>query len=227
MLREIKEALNITEDIYELIRSTAKAGMTERELFSAAEQKLNGLGYEKGQYLFDFLSGVRTAGIDGGATDKILEKNDLLLVDFSLCHNGAWCDTCRTFFLGSPSKEQKEIYELLLSAMEAGVRKIGPGVPGEDIYEAVMEPIKRKGMKEKMPHHAGHGIGKQPFQKPVFKPGNKTYLKSGDIVTLEPGAYFLQQWGIRIEDDFLVTEEGAQLLFCCPLGIEHFILPTF
>lgn len=220
----MEKALSVTKDIYELIRRTAATGMTEVTLFSMVEKNLNQLGYKKEQYLFDFLSGDRTARIDGGATEKKLEKGDLLLVDFSLQHEGVWCDTCRTFFFGTPLEEQASAYRLLIAAMKAGFQKIVPGISGEDVYRAALEPLTLRGMNRYMPHHAGHGIGENPFQEPVFRQGAGELLKAGDTVTLEPGLYFSGRWGIRIENDFLVTDDGAEPLFSYPLDLEYFIL---
>ncbi len=224
MLNQIKKALNVTARIYDFIRETAVAGMTEQELFSLIEQELNKLGYQKEHYAFDFLSGFRTSDIDGGPTSKTIEKSDLLLVDFSLQHEGTWCDTCRTFFLGTPSKEQADAYNLLLTAMEAGFKMLSSHTSGECVYQAVIHPIEQRHMKKNMPHHAGHAIGAHPFQNPVLDRGSKDLLKAGDAVTLEPGIYIPDKWGIRMENDFLVTEEGAELLFHYPMDLEYFIL---
>lgn len=224
MVEKIKEALAVTAQVYDLIRETGVAGMSELELFLRMEQKLKQWGYQKEQYKFDFLSGSRTCEIDGGATSKIIRDKDLLLIDFSLWHEGVWCDTCRTFFFGEPSEEQADSYRLILSAMEAGIQTISSGVTGESVYQEVVGPILQQKTGGIMPHHAGHGIGESSFQTPVLDRGRTELLQAGDIVTLEPGIYFPGQWGIRIENDFLVTEEGAVLLFSYPLNLEYFIL---
>ncbi|MDD3212839.1 MAG: M24 family metallopeptidase, partial [Eubacteriales bacterium] len=70
----------------------------------------------------------------------------------------------------------------------------------------------------------GHGVGVKPFQSPVFNQNSGDQLQVGDIVTLEPGLYFPKRWGMRIENDFLVAETGAMLLFDYPLELEYFIL---
>lgn len=222
MQRGLEKGLSISAEVYEWIRANAAVGMREAELFLTVETMLKRMG--RGQYLFDFLSGPRTADIGGDPTDRIIERNDLLLVDFSLEQEGSWCDTCRTFFFGEPTAEQAEAYGTLLSAMENGAKSIVAHADAETIYRAVKQPMELRQLGKRMPHHAGHGVGVKPFQSPVFNQDSGDQLQVGDIVTLEPGLYFPKRWGMRIENDFLVAETGAMLLFDYPLELEYFIL---
>lgn len=172
-------------------------GVSEMEIFRTIKSVYNEKTSENIQFIADVIAGVRTAEVSGPPTEYRLSEGDAVILDLLPRYRGIYCDTTRTLFWGNPSKKQKEMLHSCL---------------------------KRHGYESYFPHHAGHGFGKTIYEAPYFLPGCKTELKENMAVTLEPGIYLPGQFGIRLENDFQITEKGARLLGAMPLGIETYIV---
>jgi Xaa-Pro aminopeptidase len=173
-------------------------------------------------FKYDFLCGNDTVNIDGVTKNYIPKAGDTLLIDISVKVDGGWCDVCRTFFFGEPSEKQKKTFDLIVRSIKAGEEKLIGGAKARDIYRAVNSVYEESG--KKLIHHAGHKIGESCLMQPQFLLENNTALQVGDFYTVESGAY--QNFGVRLENDFLLTEDGAEDLFeeILPLNIEEYIL---
>jgi Xaa-Pro aminopeptidase len=104
------------------------------------------------------------------------------------------------------------LYDLCIEAMASGERELRAGQACHTVYLAVRDVFERAGVAEYFPHHAGHGLGLTHPEAPFFvRHANETLL-SGDVVTLEPGLYVPNLGGIRIENNYLITEQGFERL---------------
>ena len=124
--------------------------------------------------------------------------------------NGYCSDFTRTVFLGSPAKKDREIYALVLGAQIAGKNLVKAGVPAIAPYDAACNAL--GGEVSHFVHGLGHGIAKRIHVKPYLKRASGDTLKENDVVTIEPGLYYKNEFGIRIEDVFIVTKNGAKPL---------------
>ncbi len=198
--------------IFAAVEEGARAGCTELDVYLAAlrvvAEKSAGPAVLDG----DFVSGPRTAEIGGPPTPRVLRPGDLLIVDVYPRVGGYWADCTRSYVVGEPSTEQAELHALLVEAMEAGERLLEPGRPAAEVYEAVRRVLERAGSRASFPHHAGHGVGVTPSEDPRLVPGSSERLQAGMVVTLEPGLYGPAVGGMRLEDNFLVTDDGATCL---------------
>ena len=219
-------------DIQTILRAVGKAyrdfaqgfapGKTTENLFLAFETSLK---ESLGEYetVFDYIWGADTLCVDGVTKNYVPRAGDTLIMDISVGVGGAWCDVCRTFFVGEPSSAQIVAYETVLASLRAGHRALGAGVAACDVYQAVNNVYGSVG--KKLIHHAGHRIGKAPLLQPQFLPENDTPLSLGDTYTLESGLY--EGFGIRLENDFIIEKTGARDLFedILPLNnIKEYIL---
>ena len=212
---------NATKNIYSGLSSFYSAGKTEKDLkrYILKEYKKRlGLYSFKG----DIVAGKRSAIGEGDATDYIIKKGDAIILDLLPMKNGVCSDVTRTFFVGEPTDEQKRVYETVKSALIETEKKLKAGVRACEIYEYMRERLKP--YEETFFHHAGHLIGKRRLMQPQFLPNKTARLKVGDIVTLEPGIYIKDKFGVRLENDYLITENGYEKLFEYPLDIENFII---
>ena len=207
---------------YRAFKENFALGKTSGELFSAFEGSLK---KELGEYetVYDYIWGKDTLRIDGETEKGYIPKpQDTLIMDISVGKDGVWCDVCRTFFVGEPTEGQRERYALIERSLRAGHRALRAGVSAEEIYGQVNAVYKEQG--KELAHHAGHKIGEKPLLQPQFLLGNKTPLVKGGAYTVESGLY--EEFGIRLENDFVITDGSAEDLFenILPLEITWYIL---
>ena len=208
---------------YDRIRREVRAGCTEKELYGKVIDTYRVLGGEGVAYQGDFISGLRTCGIDGPATDKVIERGDTVIVDALCALDGAWCDTTRTFFCGGPTDEQKEVYGVLLDALERTSAMLKPGVKANEIFEFMNAVIADAGYGG-LAHHAGHGLRNSWYEEPYFVADCATVLEEDMLVALEPGIYLPGRFGMRIENNYRVTLRGGENVFGYTLDTEDFII---
>lgn len=208
---------------YDRIRKEIRCGHTEKELYELVINTYLSNTDEKASYCGDFISGKRSSEIEGAATDKIIESGDAIIVDALCSVDGVYCDTTRTFFCGEPTEEQRKVYMLLCQVLEETKKKLLPGIKACSIYNYVDQRLKEEGY-EGLVHHAGHGLRNSWCEEPRFIKDNQTVLEEDMIVALEPGLYFKDRFGIRIENNYRVTKNGGIDVFKYTTDIKDFIL---
>ena len=221
----VGRALEANRAAYEAIRSGLRPGMTEKDahmLVAAAVDRV--CGAEPHEFIGDFVGGARTGAIEGPPTDYVFKAGDLFILDLSVRRGDTWSDTCRTFFLGEPTLRQREAYAAVLACQDEGARRVRAGVVASSVRPPMLAVLEARGFGGKMPHHGGHLVGPKPYMKPAFEAGCDDLIHEGDICTLEPGVYFEGEWGMRVENDYLVTADGVENLFDYPRELEHFII---
>ena len=146
-------------------------------------------------------------------TRKKIERGDSIVVDIS-CTNedGYFADFTRTFAVGKASDKLKEVYSTVKKAQSSAVEKAAPGVSAGEVDEAARSVIDTKGYGEFFFHRTGHGLGLEVHEMPWIKQGNRMKLQKGMVFTVEPGVYLSGQFGVRIEDDLLITESAKENL---------------
>jgi Xaa-Pro aminopeptidase len=158
-----------------------------------------------------FISGPRTLLAAAPATPRRLEQGDLMILDLNPVIRAYKGDTTRTFCVGEPTAAQRRVHDALVRGLEAAEALARPGVRAGDVAAALVAPIVAAGYGT-LPAHGGHGIGLEHLERPYIIPGDPMPLKAGMVITLEPGVYLPEIGGLRIEDDYLVTETGLAVL---------------
>jgi Xaa-Pro aminopeptidase len=147
----------------------------------------------------------------GPPTSRILAAGDLFILDFSVVIAGYRSDFTNTLAVGrKPTAEQKKNMDLCKSAMALGERQLRAGAKCLEVYNAVNGTFEAVGMAEHFGHHAGHGIGLSHPEAPFFVRDADETLVAGDVVTLEPGCYVANVGGMRIENNYLITDAGFE-----------------
>ena len=167
---------------------------------------------------FDIIvaSGYRSALPHGVATDKVIEKGELVTLDFGAYYKGYCSDITRTVAVGEISDELKTIYDIVLEAQLRGMEGIKPGMTGKEADALTRDYITEKGYGEYFGHSTGHGIGLEIHEGPALSVRSDVVLEPGMVVTVEPGIYIAGLGGVRIEDDTVVTENGNESLTHSP-----------
>lgn len=141
-----------------------------------------------------------------------LNTGDLFILDYSVVIDGYRSDFTNTVSVGQPSAEVSELHQICVAAMTAGEQALKAGVTAKAVHAAVMDPYHAAGRAELFTHHAGHGLGLGHPEAPILVPDSTDTLRTGDVVTLEPGIYVKGIGGMRIEHNYLITENGYERL---------------
>ena len=195
-------------------------GKTEAEVACAVESAVQsqigkaGVIYAKSWPLI--MSGINSAygGTFNRTTGKVLQSDELVLIEMAVCVNGYWCDITRTGSIGTISKKQQTICDIVKTAQEIGFQAIKPGVKASTIDRIVREYIDNMGYSIHFQHALGHHVGfryHDPGQG--LSPESELVIAEGMVLTVEPGIYALEfGGGSRIEDNVLVTMNGIKIL---------------
>jgi Xaa-Pro dipeptidase len=217
----LREAIAISEDALHAVIAGVKPGMTERAI--ANDLLIAMLKRGGGPLPFDpiVLTGPNSALPHGAPGDRTLQPGDLLLIDYGTTVRGYASDITRMFVLGELTDPQLiAAYAAVKAANEAGRKVAGPGVPCQDVDRAARGAITEAGFGDYFRHRTGHGLGMEAHEAPFMREGNKQKLEPGHVFTVEPGVYLRGVGGIRIEDDVLVTADGAESLTTFPRELQ-------
>lgn len=190
-----------------------RKGMTEREVAGLLEQEFGKLGV-RGGGLVQF--GPSAALPHGGPGDRELAKGDVVLIDCGCRVRGYTSDVTRTVTFGPPSDELRKVYETVDRAQSAGIDALKAGATGEEVDRAARKVIEDAGYGPYFTHRLGHGLGMDGHEHPYLVKGNKRPLAAGNTVTVEPGIYLPGKFGVRIEDDYGIKEDGLASLSVRP-----------
>jgi Xaa-Pro aminopeptidase len=154
-------------------------------------------------------SGPNGASPHHEAGERVIVEGDAVVLDFG-GHLGAYCsDITRTVFVGEPPKEFDRVHDVVRRAQQAAFEAVRPGARAEDVDRAARDVIDGAGYGERFIHRTGHGIGLEIHEPPFIVSGNATRLEAGMTFSIEPGIYFSDRFGVRIEDIVAVSEDGA------------------
>jgi len=210
-LAAMRAAVRIAEAGLRAAIAQVRAGMTERELADIWEHEMRAAG---GGPAFGTIiaSGPNAANPHHSNSDRAFAPGDLIVMDGGALHDGYASDITRTIALGEPGSEARRIYDLVLAANAAGRAATRPGASGEEIDRATRAVIAAAGYGAHFLHRTGHGLGLEIHEPPYIVAGNRAPLRAGTTFTIEPGIYVAGVGGVRIEDDVLITADGAESL---------------
>jgi len=189
-------------------------GVSERELAAELEYKLRKLGGDGPAFNFIVASGTRSSMPHGRASEKIVERGDLVTFDFGTRYKGYCSDMTRTVMVGEPTEKQRQVYQIVQTAQAQGVAACRAGISGKELDEVCRSIIRDSGYGPAFGHSTGHGVGLEIHEGPsIGLRGDLDILEPGMVITIEPGIYLPNWGGVRIEDTVLVTESGC-VSFC-------------
>jgi Xaa-Pro aminopeptidase len=193
-------------------------GTREIEVAAELEYRMRLHGAERAAFETIVASGERSALPHAATSERLIGEGDLLLIDFGARWRGYCSDLTRTFVVGEADARQRETHDLVLAAHEAACSTLRAGVLASEVDAAARQIFDAEGLEERFPHSSGHGLGLEVHEGPRLGRRSEEPLRPGMVVTVEPGLYFPEWGGIRIEDDLVVTAEGATALVSLEKG---------
>lgn len=213
-VEHVKKAANIAVKVFREVLELVKPGMREIEV--AMEISYLGRKYGSEGDAFDIIvaSGPRSALPHGRATDKKLENGELVTLDFGCIWNGFNSDMTRTFAVGEPGEEARKVYEIVYNSEREGVKQAKAGMKAQELDAVCRKVIDAAGYGDAFTHSTGHGLGIEVHEYPPVaqRSPDEVVLLPGMIVTIEPGIYLPNKFGVRIEDDVLIEKNGCREL---------------
>ena len=222
-LGRLREGAARLSSVAKCILPKALAGRTEADLAAEIESELRRAGFERPAFDTIVASGTNAALPHARAGSRRLEAGDLVVLDFGGVLDGYCTDLSRTVIVGSGGERERRAIVQVIEAQLAAFQAVAPGVQPETADQAARETLGRYGMADTFTHGTGHGLGLEVHESPRITRARPDHveppLQAGMVLTLEPGIY-VQGWGgVRIEDDVVVTESGAEWLTDVPRAL--------
>ena len=217
----LRKAVKIQEDALKALLPTLKPGQTELEVAARLESEMKARGASGPS--FDTIIAARANGSMAHyrpGTTK-LAANQALLIDWGAIYRGYHADMTRTFAFGRWPKAIADIYAIVLEAHQRAAAALAPGKSTSEIDRLARDHIAQAGFGDNFGHGLGHGIGLQTHEEPRLShmtAGSR--LEVGHVVTIEPGIYLPGVGGVRLENDYVITDTGAENLASLPMTLE-------
>jgi Xaa-Pro aminopeptidase len=218
-LAVMAEAAKLGDGLFEHLLGFIRPGQTEAVVAAELEYQARVRGAEGMSFESIVVASERSALPHGRASQARLPRRGLLTLDFGVILKGYCSDMTRTVCLGKPTAREREVYEAVLAAQEAAVAAVAAGVECGAVDEAARGVLRIAGMAEAFSHSTGHGVGLEIHEGPRIGAGQKDKLAPGMVITIEPGAYFAGEFGVRIEDMVAVTRTGGNVLTRSPKAL--------
>ena len=219
-IASMRRAAEIAQNALEATLPMIKVGVSEKEISSELVMQLLKHGSESPFPFQPIVSGgPNSANPHASPSERKLQEGDLLVIDWGANCNDYVSDITRTFAIGEIDAEYRKIHEIVQQANAAGRAAAKPGLPASVVDDAARKVIDDAGYGEYFRHRTGHGIGMEGHEAPYMRAGNERILEVGMAFTVEPGIYLLGRNGVRVEDDMVITKDGAESLSTMPREI--------
>ena len=211
-IQVLKKASKIIDKMFDICSKKMKVGQKESELQTilmtyAMEHEMFDTGYKSTLNPLIIAGGPNGALPHAQVTQRKFKKGDLVVTDLTLRYKGYVSDATRTFALGKISQQANEAYEIVKESQKLGLKAVKPDVDCKNVDFACRQYIEKKNYGKHFIHSTGHGIGLEVHELPTVSYRSETKLQENMAITVEPGIYLENKFGIRIEDSLIVKEK--------------------
>ena len=211
-----RKAQEITDHTFSHICGFIRPGVTEIDIAREIGVTMTELGSDEKVFGFIVASGPNSSFPHGVATNRLVRKGDFVTMDFGAVYNGYMADMTRTVAVGSVTEEQRKVYETVREAQKRAFDAIRPGAVCRDVDAAARDYIYAQGYEGCFSHGLGHSVGIEIHEQPRFSTVCTDRLTEGIVITVEPGIYLKNRFGVRIEDLVVVRKDGFENLTASP-----------
>ncbi len=223
-LSAMRKAVDIAQSALTAVLPQVKIGLTEGEIAAELTLQLFKAGCDPEVPFSPIVSsGPNSANPHAVPSDRKLSSGDLLVIDWGASYQGYFSDITRTFAIGNLDPEYVKISRIVLEANAAGQKAAKPGTTAESVDQAARAVIESAGYGKYFTHRTGHGLGMENHEDPYIRSGNLLALEPGMTFTIEPGIYLPGRNGVRIEDDMAITETGVECLTSLPREVQQLV----
>lgn len=208
----IRKAARIAEEGLEGALGVLKEGAREVEVAAKAEYEMRVLGSESLPFSTIVVSGFRAAYPHGSPSPKKIRRGEPVVIDMGAKIEGYCSDITRTVFVKEVDNFFSEIFNKIVMAQEVARSAIKRNVKGCDVDRETKEFLAKAGLAENVMHGTGHGIGLEVHEKPMLNSRSRDRLREGSVFTIEPGVYFRGRGGVRVEDEYLFSSHGVEVI---------------
>ena len=212
----IRAAQKITDETFAYVLEHIRPGMTERALAALIEYQMRLRGADGPAFDTIAVSGKNTSLPHGVPSDKPIESGDFVTMDFGAKARGYCSDMTRTVAVGRPTEKMRQIYGIVLEANRRALAGVQTGMTGAACDALARGYIAQQGYGDRFGHGLGHSLGLEIHEEPRFSPACETVILPGTVVTVEPGIYLENEFGVRIEDMVWMTPDGPVNLTASP-----------
>lgn len=211
-IEQLRRNLHIASECFNTALDSLRPGFLEREFAARLEYEMKLAGAECPAFETIVAAGERSSFPHARASGRSISEGEPIVIDYGMVRGGYCTDTTRTHWLGIPKQEVAELAQFLQEVQTEVLGFIKPGLRGGEVHLRFTELLAERGLEDRCPHALGHGIGLEVHEGPYLMRGGMDVLEAGMVLTLEPGVYLPEQYGVRVEDMILVTEGGATWL---------------
>ncbi len=215
-ITKMKQALTISEQAFRRIMPLIRPGTRERDIAIELEHEIRLLGAEIA-FPTIVAGGKRTALPHASPSLRVLQKGEWVLIDWGARFEGYCVDLTRVIYLGTPNRRFQEMFRRVQKAQNIAKDHLRAGVKACQIDELVRKFFSQENIDAYFTHGLGHGVGIEIHEDPALNAQSETVLEEGMIVTVEPGVYFSEWGGIRLESMVLITQDGCLTLDQIPI----------
>lgn len=215
-LGKIKQAQRIAEDAFGHICGFIRPGMTEKQVSLELDYYMLSHGADALSFETIAVAGAKSSMPHGVPGENVIRRGDFITMDYGAVVDGYHSDMTRTVAVGEPSEKQRSVYATVLDAQKASLAVLKDGISGFDADKAARDIIEKAGYGDCFGHGTGHGVGVEIHEAPSLSRRSKDILRTGHVVTVEPGIYIPGEFGVRIEDMAVITPDGCENLTSSP-----------
>lgn len=215
-IKLIREACRLATIGMQTAKEIMWLGTKEKDAAAEIEYSMRKAGSDGVAFETIVASGPTSAYPHGSNLERTIQDGDFIIVDIGATHKFYRSDITRTFIASKATYHQAIIYDTVKLAHDKALETIKPQVAASEVDRAARCVIEEAGFGEFFVHNLGHGVGLEVHEAPILSPDSKDTLVLGNILTVEPGIYVPGLGGVRIEDTFLVTKNGAEILTVGP-----------
>jgi Xaa-Pro aminopeptidase len=208
----IMEATGISEAALECVLAKGIIGRREQDVALDLEWEMRTRGASASSFELIVASGPRSAMPHGTASDKVIGKNEVVIIDFGCVYKGYCSDQTITVTTGRIERDFQEFYRRVKEAQGRSIKALTSGVKALDIDRIARDYLGTHGLADFFGHGLGHGVGMEVHEAPSVSPLSEDILEKGMVITIEPGVYIPGRFGIRLEDMALITDNSCKLL---------------